>query len=510
MEDPCAVDAPPDPPLPHRCPARPTAAPVPGAPAGPAAYPHDLDGTTMTLTSDPTAGPAPAAPRRTSTRRVAVASFVGTTIEWYDFYLYGTAAALVFGTVFFPGADPAIGVLAAFSAYAVGFLARPLGGVVAGHLGDRFGRKRVLVASLLVMGLTTTAIGLLPTYAAVGIAAPVLLVLLRLVQGLSTGAEWGGAVLMSVEHASRGRRGLFGSFTQAGSAAGMLLASGSFAVARGTLTEEQFLTWGWRLPFLASLVLVVVGLVVRLSVEESPLFARARDAGAILRRPVVDVLRNDGRALWLTIGMRLSQIGVYVTYTVFALNYLTNSVRDSSGAGLTGVLVASAIGLASTPLWGLLSDRVGRRPLYRAGAVFGAVFIIPFFLLLDTGNPVLIVLALVLGINIGHDVMYGPQAAYFAELFGTRVRYSGASIGYAVGAVLGGGLTPLISAYLLLRGDGRPWLVCAYLILLSVPTILAAWKAPETFRRDIEDVPAAPAAATGASVASPTRTQVTA
>ena len=437
------------------------------------------------------AAPAPATPSSgppgTSTmRRVGAAGFVGTTIEWYDFYVYGTAAALVFGPLFFPGADPAVGVIAAFSAYGVGFLARPLGSVVAGHLGDRVGRRAVLVGTLVLMGVTTTLIGALPTYATIGVWAPVLLVALRLVQGLAVGGEWGGAVLLTVEHAARGRRGFMGSITQTGSAGGLLLASGSFAAARYLLDDAQFLSWGWRVPFLASAVLVVVGLVIRLKVADSPLFLAAQAGAQVVASPVAQVWRSSRRELALTTGLRLSQIGVFVTYTVFSLSYIAGQVGPGGeGVGLTGVLVAAAIGLVSTPVWGALSDRVGRRPLYRFGAVFSALFIFPYFLLVSTGQPVLVVAALVVGINIGHDAMYGPQAAWFAELFGTAVRYSGASIGYAVGAVVGGGLTPVVAASLLALGGGAPWYVAAYLVVLSIPTITAAWLAPETVHGDL-------------------------
>jgi MHS family shikimate/dehydroshikimate transporter-like MFS transporter len=304
-------------------------------------------------------------------------------------------------------------------------------------------------------------------------------------------------VLLSVEHAGRRRRGLFGSITQAGSSAGMLLASGGFALTHGLLDQEQFLAWGWRIPFLASALLVVVGLVIRLGVADSPVFTAARAGQALARRPVAEVLRTGRRELLLTTGLRLSQIGVYVTYTVFSLSYIAQQAGADGGAGLTGVLIASAIGLATTPLWGALSDRVGRRPVYRFGAVFSALFVLPYFLLVSTGEPLLVITALVIGINVGHDSMYGPQAAWFAELFGTSVRYSGASIGYAVGAVLGGGITPLVAASLLALGGGQPWLVAGYLVLLSVPTVLAAWRAPETADRDIAgaDLPAAAAAA---------------
>jgi MFS transporter, MHS family, shikimate and dehydroshikimate transport protein len=420
--------------------------------------------------------------------RAALAGLVGTTIEWYDFYLYATASALIFGPLFFSNVDPKAGVLASFATYAAGFGARPVGALVAGHFGDRVGRRTMLVASLLVMGLGTAAIGVLPTYRSVGLAAPALLVLMRLLQGVAVGAEWGGAVLMSVEHgahldrARRGRRGLFGSFPQIGSPAGMLLASGVFAMVRGTLDSEAFLAWGWRLPFLVSVVLVAIGLVIRLSLDDAPLYREVRERAEVARRPLVEVVSTQRRNLWLTTGMRMSQNALYVLCTTFALTYLTQGRTADPDAGLMAVIIASAIGLVSTPLWAVLSDRVGRRPVYLGGAIGASVFVGVFFVLLDTGSTALIVLAMVVTVNVFHDAMYGPQAAWFSELFPTGVRYSGASIGYQFGSVLSGGTAPLIAAALLLAGGGRPWLIWAYFVVLSVMTIAAAWFAPETHR----------------------------
>ncbi|WP_028936943.1 MFS transporter [Pseudonocardia spinosispora] len=431
---------------------------------------------------------APARPRR-----AAVAGLVGTTIEWYDFYLYATASALVFGPLFFSKADPSAGVLASFAVYAAGFGARPVGALVAGHLGDRIGRRTMLVASLLLMGVATAAIGVLPTYASVGLLAPALLVVMRLLQGLAVGAEWGGAVLMSVEHSEgsgRRRRGLFGSFPQIGSPAGMLLATGIFAAVRGSMDKATFLDWGWRLPFLLSIVLVIVGLAIRLGLADAPLYQQVKDSGRVSTAPLAQVTRGHRRNLWLTIGMRMSQNALYVLCTTFALTYLTQGSSADPNAGLTAVIVCSVIGLISTPAWAILSDRVGRRPVYLFGAIGAAVAMIGFFLLLDTGSTVLIVVAMVITVNVFHDAMYGPQAAWFTELFPTGVRYSGSSIGYQFGSVLSGGTAPLIAAALLLEGGGRPWLIWLYFLVLSALTITATVLAPETFRAPITDAAA--------------------
>ncbi|GAA5163825.1 MFS transporter [Pseudonocardia eucalypti] len=439
----------------------------------------------MTTTATTSARPA----------RAAIASLVGTTIEWYDFYLYATASALVFGPLFFSNVDPTAGVLASFATYAAGFGARPVGALLAGHLGDRVGRRTMLVGSLLLMGVATAAIGVLPTYASVGLLAPTLLLVMRLAQGLAVGAEWGGAVLMSVEHAAGGdtdqhrRRGLFGSFPQIGSPAGMLLATGAFALANGSLPKQAFLDWGWRVPFLLSLVLVVVGLAIRLSLEDPPLYRQARERAEIARQPLLEVVRTQRRNLWLTAGMRMSQNALYVLCTTFALTYLTQGKVAEPGAGLTAVIVASAIGLVSTPAWAILSDRVGRRPVYLGGAIGAAVFLGVFFLVLDTGSTALIVIAMVVVVNVFHDAMYGPQAAWFAELFPTGVRYSGSSIGYQFGSVLAGGTAPLVAAALLLAGGGRPWLIWGYFLVLSALTIASAWLAPETHRAGLGERP---------------------
>ncbi|WP_280436174.1 MFS transporter [Nocardia carnea] len=410
---------------------------------------------------------------------------IGTTIEWYDFYLYATAAALVFKPLFFPNVSSTAGTLATFATYAAGFGARPVGAIISGHLGDRIGRKTVLVGALLLMGATTTAIGLLPTYAQVGLLAPALLAALRVLQGLAVGAEWGGAALLSVEHAPPGKRGWYGSFTQLGSPAGMLLATGVFYVVRAVSGEQAFLDGAWRIPFLLSVVLVIIGLLIRLRLTDAQIFDRLRERDEVARLPVVEVLRTQPRNVLLTTGLRLSQIGLFVLLTTYSLTYIQDEFGKDSQVGLVGVLIASALGLLSTPLWSWLSDRVGRRPLYLFGAVGGPVALALFFLAVDTGSEIAIVLAIVFGVNVLHDAMYGPQAAWFAELFDTRVRYSGTSLGYHIGAVLSGGFAPLIAAALLVAGGGRPWLIVGYFVVLSALTALAAAAARETYRDDL-------------------------
>jgi len=422
-----------------------------------------------------------------SLRQVALASFIGTTIEWYDFFLYGTAAALVFDKLFFPSVSPTIGTLAAFATFGVGFAARPVGGIVFGHFGDRVGRKSMLVISLLIMGLATAAIGILPSYASIGIAAPIALVVLRLAQGLGVGGEWGGAVLMSVEHAPKGKRGLYGSFPQMGVPAGLLLSTLVFAFMQSATTEAAFLSWGWRIPFLFSILLVGVGLFIRMRIMESPTFQQVKDTGTEAPKPIVDVIKTQPRDVLIAMGMRIAENGVFYIFTVFVLAYAEDTLKLGKSTMLTGVAIAAAVGLFTVPLWGSLSDRFGRKPLYMTGAVFSTLFAFPFFMLVDTKETVLVWLAIVLGVNVGHDLMYGPQAAFYSEMFGTRVRYSGASLGYQLASVLSGGFAPLIAAALLAANNDDPTLVAVYMVVMGVITVVATAFARETYRNDIEE-----------------------
>jgi MHS family shikimate/dehydroshikimate transporter-like MFS transporter len=413
---------------------------------------------------------------------VATASLIGTTIEWYDFFLYGTAAALVFNRLYFPTFDPLAGTLAAFGTYTVGFLARPIGGIVIGHYGDRIGRKSMLVTTLVIMGLSTCGIGLLPTYAQIGPWAPMLLVALRLAQGFGVGGEWGGAVLMAVEHAPERARGFYGSWPQIGVPAGLLLSTSAFAVL-ARLPEAQFLSWGWRVPFLLSVLLVGVGLVIRLHILETPAFARVKEAGAQVRRPVVEVLRTHPRELLLAIGVRLAENASFYVYTVFVLVYATEKVGMGRETVLGGIVLAAACSLVAIPMCGALADRLGRRPVYLFGACATALFAYPLFLLLDTGSAPLVWLALVVALAFAHAPMYGPQGAFLSELFGTRVRYSGASLGSQLSSVVAGGLSPFIATMLLPYG---PAALASYLVVMAALTVAAVLAAAETRDRAIE------------------------
>jgi MFS transporter, MHS family, shikimate and dehydroshikimate transport protein len=425
---------------------------------------------------------APMTTNAGSIRVVAVASMIGTTIEWYDFFLYGTAAALVFNRLFFPTFDPLVGTLAAFGTYSVGFVARPIGGVIIGHYGDRIGRKSMLVLTLIIMGVATFGIGLLPTYAQIGPWAAVALVTLRLAQGFGVGGEWGGAVLMAVEHAPPGARGFYGSWPQIGVPAGLLLSTAVFALF-ARLPEDQFLSWGWRVPFLFSILLVGVGLVIRLRILETPAFARVKEARSEARRPIVELLRTQRKEVLLAMGARFAENGAFYIYTVFVLVYGTQKAGIDRQTILNGVLVAAACALVAIPVCGALSDRLGRRPVYLFGACVTGLFAYPLFWLLDTGSTPLVWLALVVGLVFAHAPMYGPQAAFLSELFGTRVRYSGASLGSQLASVVAGGLSPFIATALLPYGRGA---LALYLVAMALVTIVAVLMAGETRHESIE------------------------
>ena len=386
----------------------------------------------------------PPARKPALTGRVIFASAIGTTVEWYDFLLYGSAAALVFGRVFFPKSDPITQAMLAFTTYAVGFLARPVGGILFGHFGDRIGRKKILTISMLIMGAATFAIGLLPTYAQAGLLAPVLLVLLRLAQGFGLGGQWGGAILMSAEFGSAARRGLWTGFTQAGGGLGNFLATLVLAVMAAVLPADAFLAWGWRIPFLLSVVLILIGLWVRHALEETPVFEAALQGAAAHAAPVLVTLQQRPGKVLLGGALKFGENISFYLMTAFGITYITEMLHRSRSVALNGVLVGAALGALTMPLWGLLSDRIGRRPVYGFGTAGLMVWAFVFYPLLDTGSPALITLAMAVGVTV-HSAMNGSQGAFIAELFPTRIRYSGASLCYQVTSIVGGSWAPLIS-----------------------------------------------------------------
>ena len=384
----------------------------------------------------------------TPLRRVVMASLIGTTVEWYDFFLYGSAAALVFNKLFFPEFDPLTGTLLAFATYALGFVARPVGGIVFGHFGDRIGRKRLLMLSLVMMGLATVLVGVLPTYAQIGIWAPIALIALRLVQGFAVGGEWGGAVLMAAEHGDTARRGFWASWPQAGVPAGNLLAAAVLAIMAAVQTEADFLAWGWRVPFVLSALLVIVGWYIRNRVAESPMFEKELDeAEAPPKVPAMEVLRERPNALVLGAGLRVGENISYYILTVFSLTYLVDVSKESRGLALNALLIGAAVQFFAIPLFALLSDKIGRRPVYAIGAFGLAAWCFVMFGLLGSGDNASIVLALVVGLVL-HGAMYGPQAAFITELFPTRIRYSGVSLAYQLTSIVAGSLAPIIALWL--------------------------------------------------------------
>jgi metabolite-proton symporter len=415
--------------------------------------------------------------------KIAFASFIGTLIEFFDMFIFGTASALVFDELFFPELDPLTGTLASFATFAVGFAARPLGGVIFGHFGDRLGRKRMLVLSLLVMGIGTAAVGVLPTYAHIGIWAPVLLVMARLMQGIAIGGEWSGAVLMAIEHAPPGKRAFYASWPLCGVPTGLVLATGAFFLIE-LLPHDAMMSWGWRLPFLASAVLVAIGLYIRMQISESPVFQAVRDRGEEARFPAGEVVRRARKPLLLGIfSMAANSIPFYMA-TVFALSYGQKTVGLSRGTLLMAVCIASALQIFTIPIVAMLTDRFGRRPLLLFGCALTVLEAFPFFWLINTGNTFAVIAAMILALPVVHALTYAPMSSFLPELFETRVRYSGSAIAYQVGSMLLSGPVPFVSAALF-AWAAKPWPLALYIIAGAGLSFVAVLVARESYRDDL-------------------------
>jgi MHS family shikimate/dehydroshikimate transporter-like MFS transporter len=418
-------------------------------------------------------------------RRVVTASLIGATVEWYDFFLYGVVAGIVLNKLYFPTTDPLVSTLLAYGTFAVGFVTRPLGGVIFGHFGDRIGRKTMLVLTLMIMGIATFLIALVPTYAQIGIWAPVTLLLLRVFQGIGLGGEWGGAVLMAFEYATPEKRGLYASLPQIGLSIGLCLASGVVALLSYLLTDAEFLAWGWRIAFFASATLVVVGIYIRLNIMETPEFSKVKQTHNEARIPFAEMIRKYPKNVVAGMGARYIDGVFFNIFAVFVIGYLTQTLKISRTEALVGVMAAALVMCFFIPLFGALSDRVGRTRVYLWGSLVTAFASFPaFWMMINSGGNVLYIwLAIVIPFGIFYAAIYGPEAALFAELFETPVRYTGISFVYQFSGIFASGLTPIIATALLRQSNGSPWLICAYTAFAGIVSATSAWWIGRMHRR---------------------------
>jgi MHS family shikimate/dehydroshikimate transporter-like MFS transporter len=416
-------------------------------------------------------------PPQGAIRKVVISALIGASIEWYDFFLYGVAAGIVFNKLYFPGSDPVVSTLLAYTTFAVGFVTRPLGGVIFGHFGDRIGRKSMLIITLMIMGVATFLIGLVPTYGQIGIAAPLLLLLLRVLQGIGLGGEWGGAVLMAYEYAPKERRGFYASLPQIGLAIGLCLASGVVALLSSLLTDAQFLAWGWRVAFMLSGVMVVVGMYIRLSIKETPEFAAVKARHAELRIPFADMLRRYPGNVLKGMGARYIDGVFFNVFGVFVIGYLADTIKITRTDALLGVMASALVMIVTIPYFGHLSDRIGRPKVYMWGSLVTALASFPAFWLMthSGGNVMLIWLSIIIPFGVLYASIYGPEAALFCDLFDAKVRYTGISFVYQFSGIFASGITPIVATALLKTGGGQPWQICLYVLFAGVVSALCAW-----------------------------------
>jgi MHS family shikimate/dehydroshikimate transporter-like MFS transporter len=425
-------------------------------------------------------------------RKVVLAAVVGATIEWYDFLLYGVVAGIVFNKLFFPAGDPVVATLLAYSTFAAGFVTRPLGGLIFGHFGDKIGRKSMLIITLMIMGISTFLIGLVPTYAQIGIGAPLLLLLLRVFQGIGLGGEWGGAVLMAYEYAPQGKRGYYASLPQIGLALGVCLASGVVALLSSVLTDAQFLAWGWRVAFLISGVLVGVGLYIRLNIQETPEFIAIKERNAAAKLPFMDLIRRYPGNVLKGMGARYIDGVFFNVFAVFVIGYLTSTIKISRTDALLGVMASALLMCFTIPYFGALSDRMSRTKLYAWGSIITAAASFPAFWLIthSAGNVLLIWLAVIIPFGIFYAAVYGPESALFCDLFDAKVRYSGISFVYQFSGIFASGITPIIATSLLKSGGGEPWQICMYVMFAGLVSAASAAAIGSSAARRTEPAPA--------------------
>lgn len=421
------------------------------------------------------------------TRRVLIASLVGSSIEWFDYFLYGTVAALVFNQLFFVTEDPTVGLLLAYASFALAFFIRPFGGIIFSHIGDRIGRKKTLVLTLSLMGVATFGMGLLPTYQAIGIWAPILLITLRLVQGLGIGGEWGGALLLAVEYAPPEKKGLYGSIPQMGVTIGMFM--GTIALWLMTmLPEESFMTWGWRVPFILSALLVVFGLWIRKGIDETPEFKKVQESGEIPKLPIVDTLKYHWREVLIAIGAKVVETAPFYIFSTFVVSYATTNLEFTRTNTLTAVMIATVVTTILIPVMGNLSDKVGRKKLYVTGTVAMALFAFPYFWMLQQGSVALLIIATVIGLGIIWAPITAVLGTMFSEIFDAKIRYTGISLGYQIGAALAGGTAPLVATALLVRFDNSYIPVAIYIIFTALISLVAIWAVKDRSRQQLDQI----------------------